>query len=314
MSTTPEPAPVARFVPGSGLHRASTWTTLGTMGGPIASSHRAQPANLLMQDGFGALLVDSGDGAADQLAKVGVDLAAVRAVILSHLHIDHTAGLYGILGRRLQQRIPGELRIYGPPGTRQVVEQITALQTYLGDLMKTDSAADSLAPTTVTVTEVTEGSVVTAGGATVTATTNSHYGFHDGTAEAARFQSLSYRFDLPGRSIIFTGDTGPSANVERLAAGADLLVSEIIDPDQALADLRASRPDIPATASPALRKHFADQHLTAEAVGSLARRAGVGAVVLTHNPINASRIQQAGTTIAGLYPGPVAFAADLDTF
>jgi DNA-binding CsgD family transcriptional regulator len=55
------------------------------MGGPIASSHRAQPANLLMQDGFGALLVDSAGGAADQLAKVGVDLAAVGAVILSHL-------------------------------------------------------------------------------------------------------------------------------------------------------------------------------------------------------------------------------------
>ena len=97
-------------ISGRGLHRASTWTTLGTMGGPIASSHRAQPANLLMQDGFGALLVDSGDGAAD-------------------LHIDHTAGLYGILGRRLQQRIPGELRIYGPPGTHKVVEQITASQT-----------------------------------------------------------------------------------------------------------------------------------------------------------------------------------------
>jgi hypothetical protein len=179
------PAPVARFVPGRGLHRASTWTTLGTMGGPIASSHRAQPANLLMQDGFGALLVDSCDGAADQLAKVGVDLAVVGAVILSHLHIDHTAGLYGILGRRLQQRIPGELRIYGPPGTRQVVDQITASQTYFDDLIKTDFAAGSLAPATVTVTEITEGSVVTAGGATVTATTNSHYGFRNGTAQAA---------------------------------------------------------------------------------------------------------------------------------
>jgi ribonuclease BN (tRNA processing enzyme) len=91
-------------------------------------------------------------------------------------------------------------------------------------------------------------------------------------------------------------------------------VSEIIDPDQALADLRASRPDIPATASPALRKHFAEQHLTAEAVGGLARRAAVGAVVLTHNPINDTGVQRAGTTIAGLYPGPVAFAADLDTY
>jgi ribonuclease BN (tRNA processing enzyme) len=91
-------------------------------------------------------------------------------------------------------------------------------------------------------------------------------------------------------------------------------VSEIIDPDQALADLRLSRPDIPAIASPALRKHFADQHLAAEAVGELARRGGVGAVVLTHNPINDTGVQRAGNTIAALYPGPVAFAANLDTY
>jgi hypothetical protein len=214
------PAPVARLVDSNGLQRASTWTTLGTMGGPIASSHRAQPANLLMQHGFGALLVDSGDGAADQLAKVGVNLAKVGAVILSHLHIDHTAGLHGILGRRLQQRIPGELRIYGPPGTRQVVEQITASQTYVDDLMKTDFAAGSLAPATVTVTEITEGSIVTAGGATVTATTNSHYGFHNGTAEAARFQSLSYRFDLPVAAIAYVDPGNFATNFSAGAAFA----------------------------------------------------------------------------------------------
>jgi len=90
------PAPVARLVPSNGLQRASTWTTLGTMGGPIASSHRAQPANLLMQHGFGALLVDSGDGAADQLAKVGANLAKVGAVILSHLRTPANAAGEGV--------------------------------------------------------------------------------------------------------------------------------------------------------------------------------------------------------------------------
>ncbi|MET3808213.1 ribonuclease BN (tRNA processing enzyme) [Nakamurella sp. UYEF19] len=308
------PAQVARLMPSNGIVQASTWTTLGTMGGPIASAHRSQPANLLMHNGSDAILIDSGDGAVDQIQKAGIDLAKVGTVILSHLHLDHTAGLYGVIGRRLQQHIPGELRIYGPPGTGQVVKEITASQQYVADLLNTDSAAKNLTPTTVKVTEITDGAVFTAGAAKVSATTNSHYGFKDGTADAARFQSLSYRFDLPGRSIVYTGDTGPSANVDRLAAGADLLVSEIIDADQALADLRASRADIPALASHALLNHFAEQHLTAQAVGDLARRAGVKAVVLTHNPMNDTSLQKAGVTLAGLYQGPVAFAADLDTY
>lgn len=311
---TAAPAPADRPVPGHGSSQPDTWTTLGTMGGPIASSLRAQPANLLLQNGFGAVLIDSGDGAADQLEKAGVRLGSLGTVILSHLHLDHSAGLYGIIGRRLQEHTPGEIRIYGPPGTRQVVAQITASQSYVADLLGTDPASANLAPTTVTVVEITEGSTFTVGAAKVSATTNTHYGFAGGTPDAARFQSLSYRFDLPGRSILYTGDTGPSADVERLAAGADLLVSEIIDPDQALADLRVSRPDIPAMADHALRNHFAEQHLTAEAIGGLAARAGVKALVLTHNPMNDSNVQKAGNTIAGLFHGPVSFAGDLDTY
>lgn len=41
-------------------------------------------------------------------------------------------------------------------------------------------------------------------------------------------KSLSYRFDLGHRSITYTGDTGPSDAVTRLAQGSDMLVSEVI--------------------------------------------------------------------------------------
>ena len=56
----------------------------------------------------------------------------------------------------------------------------------------------------------------------MTAASNSHYTFSPGSAEVAKFVSLSFRFDAPDRSIVYTGDTGPSENVERLARNADL--------------------------------------------------------------------------------------------
>ena len=186
---------------------------------------------------------------------------------------------------------------------------------YLSDLVHAgNSRVPDLPPTTVDVIEVTDGSTFTVGPVKVTTATNTHYGFDPGTAEAARFQSLSFRFDTPDRSIAYTGDTGPSENVERLAHGADLLISEIIDAHQSLAELKAQRSDIPAYAEPILKKHFEKQHLSADEVGLLTRRSGVKAVVLTHNPLNDANIKTARATIASHFNGPVAFADDLDNY
>lgn len=65
-------APPAQTPPANGK-----WMTLGTMGGPIANAQRSQPANVLLT-ASGAVLVDVGDGAAEQLAKAGVPLPRVR--------------------------------------------------------------------------------------------------------------------------------------------------------------------------------------------------------------------------------------------
>ena len=104
---------------------ASVFITLGTMGGPIASATRSQPANLLVR-GDAAYLIDSGDGAVEQLVKAGYRLQQVKAVFLSHLHIDHTGGLAAVMGLRYQNNPPGQLAIYGPPGTKQLVAGIVA--------------------------------------------------------------------------------------------------------------------------------------------------------------------------------------------
>jgi ribonuclease BN (tRNA processing enzyme) len=77
-------------------------------------------------------------------------------------------------------------------------------------------------------------------------------------------ECYAIRLSAGGRSLVYTGDTGPSDDVVRLAAGADVLLAEAAFPDE---------PDLP----PAL-------HLTGREAGEHAAAAGVGRLLLTHVP------------------------------
>lgn len=95
-------------------------------------------------------------------------------------------------------------------------------------------------------------------------------------------RSLSYRFDTPNGSIVFTGDTGPSPAVEALAEGCDILVSEIVhlpSITSSLAKVYGSADD-PRIA--ALRLHMEAEHLTPTEVGKLAQKAKAKKLVITH--------------------------------
>ena len=283
------------------------WTTLGTNSGPIPNPERMEPANLL-RFGDDVILVDAGDGAAEQLAKAGVPIAALHQVILSHLHFDHTAGLFAIIAERYQMLAPGVLTIYGPPGTKATVAgMLSAMEP-----SPPAGARASVPPSeTVHVIEIGNGSTFDIGAIKVRAVANTHY---IATPGGEAHVSLSFRFDTPGRSIVYTGDTGPSEKVVALARDADLLVSEIINPDATIARFRRARPDVPEAVWAQVKTHFEREHLPPAAVGQMAAAAHVKALVLTHNDTAPANVESLRPAIAATYHGPVSFAHDLDVF
>ena len=292
----------------------SEFITLGTMAGPIPDPQRSQPSNLL-RIGDLNILIDVGDGTAEQLAKVQVPLNDVRHIFISHLHFDHTGVLFGFLGMRYQPRGTGVVTVYGPQGTRRTVEGLVAAmqpmsEAGVGVPGQTRNPPENM----IRVQEVSDGDVVVIGDVRITAAVNSHYSFPADSDDAARYQSLSFRFDLPDRSIVYTGDTGPSKNVERLANGADLLVSEVIDPDRAMALLGQAFPNAPEPLKEVFRYHMLEQHLVPEEVGKLAEAASVGRLVLTHHNLVGDGLPSAVNAIAKIYRGPVTVANDLDRF
>jgi ribonuclease BN (tRNA processing enzyme) len=150
----------------------------------------------------------------------------------------------------------------------------------------------------------------------VLAITNDHYHFPPGSASAIAARSYGFRIETAGRVIVYTGDSGPSAHLEALAAGCDLLVSEVIDV-QAMAAVLARAADIPAAARGPMMAHMTQDHLTPENVARLAASAGAKRVVLTH--LSPGTDNEAGTAgyiagMAAIYRGPVTVANDLDRF
>ncbi len=295
----------------------SQWITLGTKGGPLPDPARSQPANVLITHD-GTWLVDSGDGAAQQLARAGIPLGAIDAVFISHLHFDHTAGLMGLLGLRWQTDVSSDLTIYGPPGTRAMMDGLLAAMLPTTQSGYGVPGSEIRAPDAgINVVELRDNSTLTIGTARVTARKNTHYSFAAGSAEDAAYESLSFRFDLPDRDIVYTGDTGPSPAVAELARGADLLVVEMIDADRTVADIRRLSPNVPPQAFANLERHLREHHLTPTDVGALAAQAEVGAVVVTHlSGPNADGIEMLGYigAIAAEYSGPVIIADDLERF
>jgi ribonuclease BN (tRNA processing enzyme) len=311
---------VAAMSSGSALAATSCpalrWTTLGTAGGPVPTAERSEPANLLTI-GERRILVDTGDGTVDQLVRIGLDLGAVDTVFISHNHLDHTGGLAAVIGLRWMNQFPGVLTVYGPVGTRAVVEGIVASLATPGSIGFGLGTPPPRPADSVRVIELADGQSLDLGqGASVKAAANSHFD-HDGKPDPSNV-SLSYRFALGNRSVTYTGDTGPSAAVATLAKGSDMFVTEIIALDALLGEIRMRRKDASPEMLVGMERHLSTHHLKPEAIGEIAAQAGVGRVVLTHFAVPPGPLPlyepAIRSGIAEQYAGRVDFARDLQSF
>jgi len=296
----------------AGCDRPVAFVALGTAGGPVVSTERSQPASLLVAASK-PYLIDAGDGVTERLATAGYTAGALDTIFLSHLHLDHTAGLAGVIGLRWMNDYPGLLTIYGPPGTAEVVNGIIASMGPPTRLGFGIGSAPPRARPKVRVIEMSGGEDILIGDLRVRTARNSHFDI-PGEPAAAGGTSLSFRFDVAGRSLTYTGDTGPSKDVTALAKGSDLLVSEVIDLDGVVAAIKSSRPDMPKAALDGVITHLTLHHLSPIDVGKLAAESAVHAVVMTHLSIPGTTAQAEPALLTGVarsYRGRVSVARDL---
>lgn len=85
----------------------------------VPTPERNLPAISVQMDGD-VVLLDCGEGTQRQMMKLGVSYAKVQVILLSHLHLDHYLGVFGLLETLRLNGRTAPVKLFGPPGSARV--------------------------------------------------------------------------------------------------------------------------------------------------------------------------------------------------
>jgi ribonuclease BN (tRNA processing enzyme) len=292
--------------------------TLGTRGGPSPMVGRAQSSNILIVNGA-LYIVDAGEGVTRRLTRAGIAIRDIDNIFITHPHSDHTGGLGGLLSSEYDLNRTKPVDIYGPPGTDTSVKALVQFLNVSADI-RISEGMRTVPPARIFFGHDTgSGAIYQDANVKVTAAENSHFHFAPGTPAYGKYKSYSYRFETPDRVVVFSGDTGPSAALDELAKGADLLVTEVMSiEDWKDQQVKSGRwPSMTPEQQVRAFRRQVEEHITPDEIGKLATRANVKTVVLSHFlPATDPKddYQRLGEQVSQHFSGKVLVAKDLMEF
>jgi ribonuclease BN (tRNA processing enzyme) len=244
---------------------------LGTGAGPTPGRSRRMTSHLMLSNGA-AYVLDCGLGVTDQYARTGTLFSALRSVFLTHQHPDHNIEYGPLLVIGWTQRMPNNVRAYGPPPLKQMTADF--LNAYRTTLDFWTQEFHTPALTAIEVHEVSAaGPVMQDENVKVSAIIVEHPPVKP---------ALGYRFDFKDRSLAFSGDTTPLESVAAMAKGADVLVHEAMYTPAVQQYFRDLLGPVPPALLDGLIADMKAAHSAAEDVGRIAQEAQVKTLVLSH--------------------------------
>jgi ribonuclease Z len=258
-----------------GLH-----LTLCGAGSPLPDPKRSGPCVAIVA-GDQLFVVDSGSSAARNLNRVGLAPGRVEAVFLTHFHSDHIDGLGELaLQHWAGAGAPEPLPLYGPRGVGSVAAGLNEAYrldagyrvTHHGEQTMPRSGAGLVARPFVTPAPGHPVVVWEADGVKVTSFRVDH---------APVDPAVGYRFDYGGRSLVITGDSKKSPEIERVSKGVDLLVHEALAAHLVALITDASR-EVGMTRRAKITADILDYHATPVEAAETAQAAGVGHLLFYH--------------------------------
>ncbi len=264
-------------------------------GGPEMGDKRASSAYLIWIDGRSRILIDFGGGASLRFEEANARISDLDIILLTHLHVDHTADLPALLKASFFTRASGVLDIYGPsgnsmmPNTKGFINKLfrknSGAWEYLGDhlnggarlQLKAHNISKSKKPKVIYSKK----------GIRITAIS-----VHHGPIPA-----VAYRVDIGSKSITFSGDmNGDYHTLETLAKDTNILIAHNAVPKNANRVARSL-------------------HMTPFIIGKIAQKARVKSLVLSHRMLRTlGREKETRREIKRHYRGKIRFANDKSNY
>jgi ribonuclease BN (tRNA processing enzyme) len=181
------------------------------------------------------LILDPGDGASSRLCQLGFDHKKIGVIVVSHMHVDHHAGLAQILKTCMHMRKKDPLIILAPN------EGIQPLQSYL----QASYLFDSFLGYPLIWGSLAEGidkPIELPTGTFLTSLTNQHLAYYrihfakEKIPTDHTFESYSIHLTHNYRSLVYSGNLNWNegfGGLDQFVAGCSLYLSELahIQPD-----------------------------------------------------------------------------------
>lgn len=299
LGVTPGPMAGAQS---SGANATGTTKTqvviLGT-GTPVANPDASGPAVALVVNGA-AYLVDCGPGvvrraaAAERKGIAALKVQNLKTVFITHLHSDHTLGYPDLIFSPWVLGRTEPLEAYGPRGLQSMTEHIE--KAWEKDIEVRTNGLEHANKTgyQVHVHEIEPGVVYQDKNVTVKGFLVPH-GSWD--------QAFGYRFETADRTIVLSGDTGPSDAVAKACQGCGVMLNEVYS-EVGL-----------ATRSADWQKYFRSFHVSPSELAKEATEAKPKMLVLYHqvywSPVTPEKLLE---EVKEKYAGKVVSAHDLDVY
>lgn len=273
---------------------------LGTQGGPTFNAQRLGIGTLIVA-GQERLLFDAGRSVTTGMMRAAVNPADVTRVFITHLHSDHVISLPELMispWASQGRKVP--LEVWDPEGTRAMMEKFQEALAFDIHVRRDVDERFPAEGVRVLAQDIREGTVYESNGVKVTAFLVDH-----GPVKPA----FGYRIDFGGRSVVISGDTGPSTNLVKFSAGVDVLIHEVTrwkqdpvlagPPDELLPNSRQ-------TVGQA--KTIAEHHTDGVEVGRVLAQIKPRLAVFSHYNVDPKATLP---LVRQQYDGPVEFGEDL---
>ena len=273
-----------------------TLVTLGTAG--AAEDHNRRGTAIAVGVGERVVLVDAGRGVAEALRAAEIPVSQPEAVLLTNLLPENTVGLDDLLAAAWLAGRREPLLLVGPPGTAALADAVVAAVAP-GSVARARALGDDETPPAFDAVEVASEWEASRGGLALSA----------GALPGGPLPALAWRVAAGGRSAVIGGTGWGSEVLERFARGAELLVH-----DAGYVPTAEEARELGVEEDPERLAREAELLTHLDEVGAIARRAGVGALVLVRLRPPPVYDLQITMRVDDHFEGRIAVAQDGDEF